>query len=110
MIGVNLLREGIDLDISLICILDADKEGFLRSDTALIQLIGRAARHVRGTAILYANAVTPSMRRAINETDSRRRIQQAYNAKLNLEATPLQWGGRYAAAAVFESAPQSRSS
>jgi excinuclease ABC subunit B len=82
LVGINLLREGLDLpEVSLVAILDADKEGFLRSAGALIQTIGRAARHVRGTAILYADAMTDSMRRAISETDRRRAIQEAYNAE-----------------------------
>ena len=80
LIGVNLLREGLDLpEVSLVAILDADKEGFLRSSGALIQTIGRAARNVEGRAILYADVMTDSMRRAISETDRRRRIQEAYN-------------------------------
>jgi excinuclease ABC subunit B len=80
LIGVNLLREGLDLpEVSLVAILDADKEGFLRSTGSLIQTIGRAARHLNGCAILYADARTDSMRRAIEETDRRRRIQVAYN-------------------------------
>jgi excinuclease ABC subunit B len=82
LVGINLLREGLDLpEVSLVAILDADKEGFLRSSGALIQTIGRAARHVRGTAILYADAMTDSMRHAIGETDRRRTIQQVYNAE-----------------------------
>ena len=80
LIGVNLLREGLDLpEVSLVAILDADKEGFLRSTGSLIQTIGRAARHVRGKAILYADVMTDSMRRAIAETNRRRRIQTEYN-------------------------------
>jgi excinuclease ABC subunit B len=80
VVGINLLREGLDLpEVSLVAILDADKEGFLRSDTALIQNVGRAARHVNGTAIMYADRITDSMRRAIDETDRRRKIQIAYN-------------------------------
>ena len=80
LIGINLLREGLDLpEVSLVAILDADKEGFLRSAGALIQTVGRAARHVRGRAILYADTMTDSMRRAIAETDRRRGVQQAYN-------------------------------
>ncbi len=80
VVGINLLREGLDLpEVSLVAILDADKEGFLRSDTALIQNIGRAARHINGTAIMYADRITDSMRRAIDETDRRRKIQVAYN-------------------------------
>jgi len=81
LIGINLLREGLDLpEVSLVAILDADKEGFLRSSTALIQTFGRAARNVAGRAILYADAVTNSMRGAIEETGRRRKIQQDYNA------------------------------
>ncbi|HEX4166309.1 MAG TPA: excinuclease ABC subunit UvrB [Bryobacteraceae bacterium] len=80
LIGVNLLREGLDLpEVSLVAILDADKEGFLRSGGSLIQTIGRAARNVEGRAILYANVITDSMSRAMNETDRRRAIQEAYN-------------------------------
>ncbi len=80
VVGINLLREGLDLpEVSLVAILDADKEGFLRSDTALIQTIGRAARHVNGTAIMYADRITDSMRRAIEETERRREVQIAYN-------------------------------
>jgi len=77
---VNLLREGLDLpEVSMVAILDADKEGFLRSETSLIQTIGRAARHVNARVILYADKVTNSMQRAIDETARRRAIQQAYN-------------------------------
>ena len=80
LVGINLLREGLDMpEVSLIAILDADKEGFLRSDTSLIQTIGRAARNARGHVIMYADNVTDSMKRAIDETDRRREIQQAYN-------------------------------
>jgi excinuclease ABC subunit B len=80
LIGINLLREGLDLpEVSLVAILDADKEGFLRSSGSLIQTIGRCARHVEGRAILYADRMTDSMNNAMNETDRRRAIQQAYN-------------------------------
>ncbi len=80
LIGINLLREGLDLpEVSLVAILDADKEGFLRSAGSLIQTMGRAARHIEGRAILYADTVTDSMRRAIDETDRRRAIQRAFN-------------------------------
>jgi excinuclease ABC subunit B len=80
VVGINLLREGLDLpEVSLVAILDADKEGFLRSDTALIQTIGRAARHVSGTAVMYADRITDSMKRAIEETERRRKVQAAYN-------------------------------
>ena len=76
VVGINLLREGLDLpEVSLVAILDADKEGFLRSDTALIQTIGRAARHVNGTVIMYADRITDSMKRAIDETERRRKVQ-----------------------------------
>lgn len=80
LVGINLLREGLDIpEVSLVAILDADKEGFLRSDRSLIQTIGRAARHLNGVAILYANSVTGSMQRAIQETDRRRKVQEEYN-------------------------------
>ncbi|MEZ5941237.1 MAG: excinuclease ABC subunit UvrB [Planctomycetaceae bacterium] len=82
LIGVNLLREGLDLpEVSLVCILDADKEGFLRSETSLIQTIGRSARNVNSKVILYADKVTPSMQKAIDETQRRRTIQLEYNEK-----------------------------
>ncbi|MFN2115923.1 MAG: excinuclease ABC subunit UvrB [Anaerolineae bacterium] len=80
VVGINLLREGLDLpEVSLVAILDADKEGFLRSDTALIQTIGRAARHIDGTVVMYADKMTEAMRSAIDETDRRRAKQEAYN-------------------------------
>jgi len=80
LVGVNLLREGLDLpEVSLVCILDADKEGFLRSETSLIQTIGRSARHVNAKVVLYADQVTESMQRAIDETARRRRLQEEYN-------------------------------
>jgi excinuclease ABC subunit B len=80
LVGINLLREGLDLpEVSLVAILDADKEGFLRSDTSLIQTIGRVARHFKGKAILYADRMTGSMQRAIEETDRRRAKQKVYN-------------------------------
>lgn len=85
VVGINLLREGLDLpEVSLVAILDADKEGFLRSETALIQTIGRAARHVNGQVIMYADTMTDSMKRAIEETNRRRAIQAAYNAEHNI--------------------------
>jgi excinuclease ABC subunit B len=85
LIGINLLREGLDLpEVSLVAILDADKEGFLRSQGSLIQTIGRAARHLEGRAILYADKMTDSMQRAINETDRRRTTQLAYNEENNI--------------------------
>ncbi|MDD5912747.1 MAG: excinuclease ABC subunit UvrB [Oscillospiraceae bacterium] len=80
LVGINLLREGLDLpEVSMVAILDADKEGFLRSETSLVQTIGRAARNADGLVVLYADTVTPSMRRAIDETERRRSIQDAYN-------------------------------
>jgi excinuclease ABC subunit B len=80
LIGINLLREGLDLpEVSLVAILDADKEGFLRSTGSLIQTIGRAARHLEGRAILYADVITGSMKQAIDETNRRREIQVRYN-------------------------------
>ena len=82
LVGVNLLREGLDLpEVSLVAILDADKEGFLRAERSLVQTIGRAARHVEGVALLYADNMTDSMAKAISETERRRSIQQAYNEK-----------------------------
>jgi excinuclease ABC subunit B len=82
LVGVNLLREGLDLpEVSMVCILDADKEGFLRSETSLIQTIGRAARHVNAEVVLYADTMTQSMQRAIDETNRRRALQLAYNAE-----------------------------
>jgi excinuclease ABC subunit B len=80
LIGINLLREGLDLpEVSLVAVLDADKEGFLRSSGSLIQTIGRCARNLNGRAVLYADRMTDSMQKAMNETDRRRAIQEAYN-------------------------------
>jgi len=85
IVGVNLLREGIDMpEVSLVAVLDADKQGFLRSATALIQIIGRAARNVNGKAILYADKITPAMEKAIDETERRRKIQKDYNEKFGI--------------------------
>ncbi len=90
LIGVNLLREGLDLpEVSLVAILDADKEGFLRSESSIIQTIGRAARHIEGQAILYADNLTNSMARAIEETERRRNIQVAYNKRHNITPKPI---------------------
>ncbi|MDQ3964364.1 MAG: UvrB/UvrC motif-containing protein, partial [Actinomycetota bacterium] len=86
LVGINLLREGLDLpEVSMVAILDADKEGFLRSQTSLIQTIGRAARHVEGQVMMYADEVTDSMRIAINETQRRRMIQTRYNQDNNID-------------------------
>jgi excinuclease ABC subunit B len=86
VVGINLLREGLDLpEVSLVAILDADKEGFLRSEQALIQTVGRAARHINGQAIMYADTITDSMRRAIDETNRRRQIQVEYNEEHGIE-------------------------
>ena len=85
VVGINLLREGLDLpEVSLVAILDADKEGFLRSETSLIQTIGRASRHPEGRVIMYADQITGSIKRAVAETNRRRKIQTAYNLKHNL--------------------------
>ena len=90
LVGVNLLREGLDLpEVTLVAILDADKEGFLRSETSLIQTIGRAARNVDGRVILYADTMTNSLERAVNETKRRRSIQIAYNKKYNITPTTV---------------------
>jgi len=85
LVGVNLLREGLDLpEVSLVAILDADKEGFLRSSTSLIQTVGRAARNLNGMAIMYADRITGSMQKAIEETSRRRKMQQKHNEKFNI--------------------------
>src|SRR6202035_2223749 len=86
LVGINLLREGLDLpEVSLVAILDADKEGFLRSETSLIQLIGRAARNVEGQVVMYADQLTDSMRRAISETNRRRKKQLEHNLEHGID-------------------------
>lgn len=93
LIGINLLREGLDIpEVSLVAVLDADKEGFLRSETSLIQIFGRAARNVRGKVILYADRITSSMSRAIEETNRRRRIQEEYNRKNGITPRSIEKG------------------
>lgn len=90
LVGINLLREGLDLpEVSLVCILDADKEGFLRSETSLIQMIGRAARNVAGQVVMYADTVTESMNAAITETQRRRNLQLAYNEEHGIDPTTI---------------------
>ncbi|WP_297444588.1 excinuclease ABC subunit UvrB [Desulfurobacterium sp.] len=102
LVGVNLLREGLDLpEVSLVAILDADKEGFLRSTTSLIQTMGRAARNVNGKVILYADRITDSMKKAIDETNRRREIQKAYNKKHGIEPTTVR---REIDSSIFEDA------
>ena len=91
LVGINLLREGLDLpEVSLVAILDADKEGFLRSETSLVQTIGRAARNVDGTVLMYADQITDSMKKAISETQRRRQIQMRYNVEHNIDPTTIQ--------------------
>src|SRR5690606_27586195 len=104
LVGINLLREGLDLpEVSLVAILDADKEGFLRSARSLIQTIGRAARNAGGEVILYADRITPSMKQAIDETERRRALQVQYNAEQGITPETVR-------KAVFELDPSSGTS
>ncbi len=107
IVGVNLLREGLDLpEVSLVAILEADKEGFLRSYRSLIQIIGRAARHVNGKAILYADRITPSMKKAIEETERRRKIQLEFNRKHGIKPKPVRKKVAQLLAVEFSEAPR----
>jgi len=110
LVGINLLREGLDLpEVSLVAILDADKEGYLRSETSLIQTVGRAARHVSGMVLMYADNVTQSMERAINETERRRARQLAYNAEHNIDPQSIRKSVRdILSAAIATDAKKSR--
>jgi excinuclease ABC subunit B len=95
LVGINLLREGLDLpEVSLVAILDADKEGFLRSETSLIQTIGRAARNISGRVVMYADKITDSMKKAISETNRRRKIQMDYNTANGITPRSIQKGVR----------------
>jgi excinuclease ABC subunit B len=103
LIGINLLREGLDLpEVSLVAILDADKEGFLRSARSLIQTCGRAARHVNGQVLFYADRLTPSMAAALDETERRRRVQEIYNREHGITPETIQSRIKDVLASVYE--------
>mgnify|MGYP005804021779 CR=1 FL=1 len=103
LVGINLLREGLDIpEVSLVAILDADKEGFLRSERSLIQTIGRAARNTDGKVIMYADELTPSMEKAISETNRRRAIQEKYNKDNNITPTTIKKAVRETIKATYQ--------
>src|SRR5207237_777348 len=103
LVGINLLREGLDLpEVSLVAILDADKEGFLRSERSLVQTIGRAARHINGQVLMYADIMTKSLRRAIDETNRRREIQQQFNTAHGITPTGIVKGIDASLVAIYE--------
>src|SRR5699024_2054355 len=107
LVGINLLREGLDIpEVSLVAILDADKEGFLRSERSLIQTMGRAARNEHGRVVMYADKITDSMQYAIDETNRRREIQEAYNVEHNVEPQTIQKEVRGLIQATEESADE----
>jgi excinuclease ABC subunit B len=104
LVGVNLLREGLDLpEVSLVAILDADKEGFLRSERSLIQTTGRAARNANGAVIFYADTITGSLKRAIDETNRRRKIQEEYNHRMGITPETIKSSIKDIASSIYES-------